>query len=73
MQVAHDTEVGNREDGSIFILVDSHDIMRLLHTSQVLDSAGDTASHVEVRANGFTGLAYLISMVHHAGIHHSTR
>ena len=39
VQVTYDTEVGYLEDGSKLVLVDGNDVLRLLHTSEVLDSS----------------------------------
>ena len=43
-QIAADAVIGDLEDGSGVVLVDGNDALGILHTSLVLDSAGDTRS-----------------------------
>ena len=68
VQVAYDSVVRNFEDRSIRILVDSNDAVGVLHTCQMLDSAGDTASEVDFRLNGCTGLTYLVGVINPASV-----
>lgn len=46
VKVAYDAQVGNVEDRSVFIAVDSHDILRLLHSCKVLNRTGDSHSEI---------------------------
>lgn len=70
MEVAHDAEVGNLEDGGKLVLVDGDDELALLHAGKVLDGAADAAGHVEGGAHGLAGLAHLAAGVHDAGVDH---
>ena len=72
VEVAHDTQVSNAEDGSELVLVDGDDEVTLFHTCQVLDGTADTASHVEVGTDGLTGLTYLYLVRHHTVVNHGT-
>ena len=72
VEVAHDTQVSNAEDGGKLVLVDGDDVIALLHTGEVLDGTADTASHVEVGTDGLTRLAYLYLVGHHAVVNHGT-
>ena len=68
-QVTHDTVISHLEDGSGIVLVHSDDALGVLHTSLVLDSAGDAQSDVNLGVNGLTGLAHLVVSSDPAGIH----
>ena len=46
VEVAHNTQVSNAEDGGELVLVDGDDVIALLHTGEVLDGTADTASHI---------------------------
>ena len=72
MEVTHDTQVSDAEDGSELVLVDGDDEIALLHTGKVLDGTADTTSHVEVGANGLTRLTHLALVRHHTVIDHGT-
>src|SRR4029077_10103862 len=58
-QVADDAEVGDLEDGRLFVLVHRDDRLRRLHSGAVLDRPGDTQRDVQLRRHGLTGLADL--------------
>ena len=47
-QIAHDAVVSHAEDGSTLVLVDSDDALGVLHTSSVLDSAGNAQSNIDL-------------------------
>ena len=49
-QIAHDAVVSHAEDGSTLVLVDSDDALGVLHTSSVLDSAGNAQSNIDLGA-----------------------
>ena len=70
VEVAHDAEVGDAEDGGELVFVDGDDEFALLHACEVLDGAADAAGHVEGRADGLAGLADLAAGVHDAGVDH---
>ena len=72
VEVTHDAEVGNLEDRSKFVLVDSDDKVTFFHTGEVLDGAADAASHIESRADCFTSLTNLTAGIHNTGVDHST-
>ncbi len=72
VEVAHDTQVSNAEDGGELVLVDGDDEITLLHTGKVLDGTADTTGHVEVGTNGLTSLTHLDLVRHHAVIDHGT-
>src|SRR5690606_1522472 len=59
VQVTDDREVGDLQDRSLGFLVDRDDRLGGLHTSPVLDRAGDAQSDVQVGRDGLTGLADL--------------
>ena len=67
-QIAHDAVVGNTEDGCALILVDSDDALGVLHTSGVLDSAGDAQSNIDLGMHGLAGLTNLMVSGHPACI-----
>ena len=72
VEVAHDAEVGNAEDGGELVLVDGNDQLALFHTGKVLNGTADTAGKIEVGTNGLTGLSHLTALIHDTGINHST-
>src|SRR5690606_4388496 len=47
------------EDWSFFVFVDSNNDFRVLHTSQMLDRAGNTNGDVQIWSNDLTGLTNL--------------
>ena len=47
-QVSDDAVVRHLEDGSFWVLIDGHDNLAILHTSQVLDRSRDTNGYVQV-------------------------
>ena len=67
-QIAHDAVVGNTEDGCALILVDSDDALGVLHTSGVLDSAGDAQSNIDLGVHGLAGLTNLMVSRQPAGV-----
>ena len=72
VDVTYDTVVANFEDRSIFVFVDGDDAVRAGHTSQVLNSTGDSAGNVDLRSNGFTRLAYLMESADPASVNCGT-
>ncbi len=73
VQVSYDTVVSNFEDRSIRILIDGNDDVGCLHSCQVLDSAGDTASKVDFRLNGSTRLSNLMRVIYPTGVYSRSR
>ena len=72
VNITYYTYIGDTEDRSELVLVDGDDEITLFHTCKVLDGTGDTASHVEGRTDGLTGLWNLNLVRHYAGVYHST-
>ena len=72
VEITHDTQVSDAEDGSELVLVDGDDEVGLFHTGEMLDGTADTAGHVEVRTDGLTGLTHLTVVRHHAVVNHGT-
>ena len=72
-QVSFQTEVSHLEDGGFWILVDGHDDLRILHTGQVLDGAGDTANDIQLWRNDLAGLTDLQVVGSVARVHGSAR
>ena len=71
-QVTNDTVVSHLEDGSVLVLVHGDDALGVLHTSLVLDGAGDTQGDVDLGMDGLTGLADLVVSSDPAGVHAGT-
>ena len=71
-QVTNDTVVSHLEDGSVLVLVHGDDALGVLHTSLVLDGAGDTQGDVDLGMDGLTGLADLMVSGDPAGVHAGT-
>ena len=69
-QVSDQTVVGNLEDGSIFVLVDGHNDLTVLHAGQMLNRSGDTHSNVQIRA---TILPSVMHVVWHEACVHAAR
>ena len=59
-QVADNTVICTLEDRSCLIAVYCNDRLRILHTSLVLDGAGDTQSNVHLGMHGLAGLTNLM-------------
>src|SRR5947209_1402275 len=60
--ISNDTEVGNREDGRVLILVDGYDIFRTLHACQVLNGSTDAAGDIECWFDCFARLTNLVAV-----------
>ncbi len=67
-----DDVVGDGVDGSVGVVVDRDNDTRLLHTGDVLDLAGDTASDIYLWTNGDTRLTNLTVVIDETGIDGST-
>src|SRR5215469_4483608 len=67
-QVADQPVIGDLEDRRLLVLVDGDDHLRILHTRQMLDRAGDADGDVKLRRNDLAGLADLIVIRHKPGI-----
>ena len=59
-QIAHNAVVGNAKDRCAFVLVDGNDALRILHTSGVLDRAGNAQRDIDLRMDGLTRLTNLM-------------
>ena len=62
MHIADDTEVGDREDRGVGILVYGDDGLRVLHSHQMLHRARDSAGDVYVGFDGLPRLAHLFGI-----------
>ena len=60
-KVSYDTYISNIKDWSIFIFVDSYDIVSTCDTCNVLCSTWDTASDVKLGSNALAWLTDLVS------------
>ena len=63
MQITYHAIVSHLEDRCSFIVVDSDDVIRILHTGDVLDCTGDTTGDIDLRFNCRTGLSDLTGLV----------
>lgn len=72
-QVIDKTKVRNLEDGSLRVLVDSNNGLRILHTSQVLNGTRNTDGNVEIGGDDLTGLTDLEGVVSKARVNGSSR
>ena len=70
--ISNDTEVGNRKDGRVLILVDSYDVFRAFHTCEMLDCSTDTTGNIERWFYCFAGLTNLVTVRQPACINNST-
>ena len=61
--ITYDAIMSNGENRCLCILVDSDDDIAVLHAGQMLNSTADAAGKVDMRSNGFTGLANLLGVV----------
>ena len=68
LDAAGDDIVGNRVDGSVGVGVDADDDGTLVHASDMLNLARDTAGDVQLGTYGDTGLTDLAVMVGETGI-----
>src|SRR5690606_20831828 len=59
VQVTHDAEVDQLEEGCLLVLVDRDDGLRGLHAGTVLDGTGDARRHVELGRDCLAGLTDL--------------
>src|SRR6476619_5030310 len=59
VRVAHQTKIGNVEDGRVWVAIDGHNCAGVFHARQMLYGAGDTYCDVEFRRYDFSRLADL--------------
>src|SRR5208282_3632874 len=71
--VADNTQVGDREDRGLAVLVDGDDVLGSLHAHHVLSRARDAASDVDSRLHRFAGLANLERVRDPAGVDDGAR
>ena len=71
-QIPNQSVVGNFEDRLILILVDSNDQLGMIHSGFMLDGSADSKRHIDLRMNGFSGLADLPVCIHESCIHQRT-
>ena len=60
--VTDKAHVGQVEDGSVGIVVNSHDSIARTHPNLVLESSGDSAGYVKFGGNGDSGLSDLVAV-----------
>ena len=60
VQIADDAVGGDVEDRGVLVLVDSDDVLGVLHTGNVLDGTGDAQGNVDAGMHGLAGLADLM-------------
>lgn len=58
-EIGNESYIGDLEDGCVGVLVDGDNQLGLFHTCQVLDSARDTDSDIQLGSYDFTGLTNL--------------
>src|SRR5277367_4734150 len=68
VDVAHDPEVGHREDRRLLVLVDGDNVLRALHAHQVLGGARYAAGDVDRRLHRLACLTHLVRVGHPAGV-----
>lgn len=72
-EIGHKTNVSNLKDGSIGVLVDGGNHLGVLHSSQMLDGAGNADGNVKLGSNHLSGLANLQRVVGKARVHGGSR
>src|SRR5438094_550826 len=73
VQIGDEPNVGHLEDGRLFVLVDGHNDLRILHTGEMLDRAGNPDCDVKLRCHDLAGLADLPVVGGIAGINRGPR
>jgi hypothetical protein len=68
LNVTNDSEVGDREDRGVGILVDGDDGLGVFHPHQVLHCSGDATRDIDVRLHRLAGLPYLFGVRHPSGV-----
>src|SRR5262245_35422862 len=58
-EVRDQADIGDLEDRRLLVLVDGHDDLRVLHSGQMLDRAGDADGDIELGRHDLAGLADL--------------
>merc|ERR1712112_266839 len=71
-QISNKSIVRHLKDWSLSILVDCHNDFAVLHSSQVLDSSGDSHGNVKLWGNNFTSLTNLHIVGDHTSINSSS-
>src|SRR5271165_1707115 len=59
VEIGNETVVGNLKNRCVFVLVDGHDDLRVLHAGKMLNGAGYSHRNVELGRHNLAGLAYL--------------
>lgn len=72
-QVVHDAVVSDLEYGSLGVLIDGDNYLRVLHASEVLYGAADAHGEVQIRGHDFTRLAHLHIIGHVSGVNGGPR
>src|SRR5471032_1749211 len=67
-EITHDAVVGDLEDRRLFVFINSHDGLAVLHPGEMLDRAGDADGDVEIGSDHLAGLADLVIVRHVARI-----
>jgi hypothetical protein len=59
VEIGNETIIGNLEYRRLFVLVDSHDDLRVLHAGKMLNRAGYADRYVQLGRHNLAGLTYL--------------
>src|SRR5207244_9156012 len=73
IQIGDEPNVGHLKDGRLFVLVDGHNDLRILHTGEMLDRAGNPDRDVKLRRHDLARLADLPVVGGIAGINRGPR
>src|SRR5260370_19506875 len=73
VKIGNETVVGNLENRRIFVLVDRHDDLRVLHAGKMLNRAGYSDRNIQLWRLTLTGLAHLPIVGGISGIDGSAR
>src|SRR5882672_1427322 len=68
VEIGDQPEVGDLEDRRLFVLVDRHDDLRVLHAGQMLDRTRNADRDVELGRHHLAGLAHLPVVRRVAGV-----
>src|SRR5215472_18587591 len=73
VKIGNESIVGDLKDRRLFVLVDGHDHLRILHAGEMLDGARDPDRDVKLRRNDLAGLPDLVIVGDKPGIDRGAR